>query len=145
MLLHQLIKSPVDALIRNAQADAYWQAGDRILPPVESFTAKTIKETRKARALSQAEFAKLLGVSTDMVKSLETGRRLPSDELTKSLNDLRLLPTMDDLFKVCLREWFEFFQPLIPELESFRFADFWVFALERIQQPEAAWVTTYRN
>lgn len=42
---------------------------------------KRIKELRKARKMTQAEFAERLGVTTSAISSYENGTRLPSYEI----------------------------------------------------------------
>ena len=44
-----------------------------------------IEELRKARGIRQEEFAKLLGVSRQTIRALETGRYSPSIFLTHNI------------------------------------------------------------
>jgi putative transcriptional regulator len=55
-----------------------------------------LKKYRKASKLTQKELAKILGIGTDYLSVIETGKRTPSLKLAKDIADC-FLTTIDEL------------------------------------------------
>lgn len=56
--------------------------------PTKKDIGVRLKEAREKAGMSQAELAKLLGVSRQAVNNYETGDRKPADENKKKLADI---------------------------------------------------------
>ena len=56
------------------------------IAPVEEFSAKEIKDIRKSAGMTQALFAKYLGVSLKTVEAWEAGRNHPSGTACRMLS-----------------------------------------------------------
>ena len=59
------------------------------IEPLVEYSADTIKDIRKRTGLTQALFAKWIGVSTRTVEAWESGRNKPSDPSSRLLSLLQ--------------------------------------------------------
>jgi len=63
------------------------------IPDPSAYDARSVRRTRLALHVSQAVFAKLLGVSAELVEHWEQGRAVPRGAVRRLLDEINLNPS----------------------------------------------------
>ncbi|MFZ7142887.1 NadS family protein [Avibacterium avium] len=94
-------KNLFDRLIKSAEQMVAIEKGEMQPEPnsVTTFRIPDVKKIRTSTQLKQNEFADLLGVSTALVQSWETARRVPNGPALKLLNILEIQPQILETLK----------------------------------------------
>ena len=80
------IKSGLNEAIEYEKGNLRARARTLSIAPIEKFTASEIKEIRKNTGMTQALFAKYLGVSLKTVEAWEAGRNQPNGTACRMLS-----------------------------------------------------------
>ena len=94
-------KKLFDRLVKSAEQMVAIEKGEMQSAPhtVTTFRIPDVKKIRANTHLKQNEFADLLGVSTALVQSWETARRVPNGPALKSLNIIEQQPQIIDTLR----------------------------------------------
>ena len=86
MSLFEEIKAGLNEAIEYEKGNVKANSRTLTITPIEEFTASEIKDIRKNTGMTQALFAKYLGVSLKTVEAWEAGRNQPNGTACRMLS-----------------------------------------------------------